>query len=367
MSKLTELMDYLEENIDLEHIELSKKRTKDVISFRESNKCAVTIGVGGHPDFSPVPIKDACDNMELMMYNELLQACEGTLIKDDRQPSIRTNYGVGTLASLFSVESFFMDDNTMPWVNHVSKDEILKILDKGIPDVRCGLGQRVLETYEFYAGMLAEYPNIQKGVHMYHPDIQGPLDVTHLIYGNEMYYDMYDEPDLVKNLISLVSDTYIKFMKEIKKYINDEEDGFCWHWGTLFPGDILLRDDTAVNLSPDMYEEFVKGFDEKVIGEFKNGASIHYCGQWQSWVDNLLSTEGLRGVNFGPVPGIVYGREFFEKIYSRAKPKKIAVVNYFVNAAELVEMAEHEYFTGVYYQTATGGLDEAKELLNKLR
>lgn len=67
----------------------------------------------------------------------------------------------------------------------------------------------------------------------------------------------------MRELLELVTATYIKFLKELKKTLNDEEDGFCLHWGKLFKGSVVIRDDSPVNLSPDMYKEYLSPHEGK--------------------------------------------------------------------------------------------------------
>ena len=185
---------------------------------------------------------------------------------------------------------------------------------------------------------------------IYHPDLQGPFDIAHLIWGGDIYYGVYDEPELLHDLLKLVTETYIAFMKKAKANINDTEDGYNFHWGTLYRGNLVLRDDSPVNLSKDMYNEFVRPYDEMILKEFGDG-SIHYCGRADQWVLEMMETENLKGLNFGRVPSLSYGKEFLSKVYGKAKEKKIAITDYNIDREEFDDLIESGFDTGVTYLT----------------
>lgn len=367
MTKLYEVLEFLERNIDLEHIDKAKKRTKDVLSYKSINERALLIfSLAGNQCFSSVPVADTHKDMSLLMYNQLMLSCEGVLVKDDRQFNLRADYGVGKLPSLFGAKSFFADKNQCPWCEHLpSKNDIRQIVEDGAPDLRLGFGQKVFDTYEYFSEQLAKYPIVEKAVNFCHPDLQGPFDVAHLLYGSDIYYDMYDEPELVHGLLSVVTDTFIEYMKKIKKNIKDEEDGFNFQWITLYRGSVLIRNDTLVTLSTDMYNEFVRPYDQRIIDAFGT-ASIHYCGQRQAWLSDMLTnTKGLKGINFGRVPVLEYDQSFLSEVYALAQLNDISILHYNVDTD--YDIVKNGNKSGITYLAVAKNINDAKELLASLR
>lgn len=361
MVKVTEVLEFLEEHMDVGHIEKVKADIKKTLKFEQNTKIPLRIDFPIEI-FKGYPYEETYLDMEKMMVYELLPACNAVQIKDHTVPMIRANYGVGTLASLFGLNCRIVNGN-LPWVDHVENtDEIKKIISNGVPELRAGLGARVFDTQVYYNEQLSHYPKCQKYIPVYHPDLQGPFDIAHLIWGPDIYYALYDDPEIVHELLGLVTDTYIKFIKELKKTINDEEDGYNFHWGTLYAGRIVLRDDSPVNLSREMYEEFVKPYDERILKEFGSG-SIHYCGRADQWVFEMMESEGLEAMNFGQPPKLVFGFEFLAKIYPRMKQKNIANAGYFIDNKLLAEIKNSDYTTGVTYLTHAENREEALELL----
>jgi hypothetical protein len=211
---------------------------------------------------------------------------------------VRCNYGTGIMPRLFGAELFLMDDelDTLPTSRPLGgADAVRKLLDDGIPDLRRGYGAQVLEMGASFATVAHVYPNIGRYVHIYHPDLQGPLDIVELLWGSGVFYDLYDSPELVKDLLDLVTATYIAFMREWQKIV-PPADGPVAHWGIMHGGRIMIRDDSAMNLSPEMVEEFALPWDQKLLDEFGGGA-VHFCGKGYHYIRALSRLRGLHAVN----------------------------------------------------------------------
>lgn len=58
----------------------------------------------------------------------------------------------------------------------------------------------------------------------------------------------------------------------------------------------MLRDDSAMNLSPEMFEEFIKPYDQKILNELGGGA-VHFCGKGDHFISSLSEMDNLYAVN----------------------------------------------------------------------
>lgn len=244
-----------------------------------------------------ININDAIDDYELMLDTQLagiskaLSSGKGAL-------SMRANYGTGIMTSLFGAEIFVMprSQNTLPTTRSFNDtDKISAVLESGIPSFEAGFGKKVFEFGEMCREIFEKYPKISKYVYMYHPDTQGPLDIAELLWGSEMFYSMYDEPELVHALIQLITDTYTRFLdKWFVMYPNRSD--LNAHWGYLMKGNICLRNDSAMNLSPDFYREFAFKYDQYLL-DYYSGGIVHFCGRGDHYIDILSSAENLTGIN----------------------------------------------------------------------
>ena len=211
---------------------------------------------------------------------------------------VRSNYGSSIVPLLFGVEPFVMADefNTLPTSRPLNDvDAVKRLLDAGVPDLSTGYGAQVLEMGRRYDEIAQQYPNIDRYVYIYHPDTQGPMDICEVVWGSTIFYALYDQPDLVKEMLELVTETYIQFMRawlEVRPFYA----GGNAHWGLFHKGNIMIRDDSAMNLSVGMFDQFIRPYDQRLLDEFGGGA-VHFCGKGDHYMPSMTEMEGLYAIN----------------------------------------------------------------------
>ncbi len=270
---------------------------------------------GKHPDeiFSPqrpapIPpqltwpeifINDAFEDMELMLLRELAQLSKNLESASGDMHNIRCNYSTAIMPSLFGLEIFYMERqlNTLPTSMPVpgGTEDIKRLLDQGVPDLNRGLAPKVFETLAYYRDMLKDYPKIQRYTRIYHPDFQGPADVLEMIWGSPFFMELYDNPQLVKDFLDIITQTYINFMTEWNKQVPPSPHLPKAHWAFGHRGQIALRNDSIMNLSPEMYEEFFLPHDRRLL-EIFHGGIVHFCGRGDHYIDLLAGIPELTGI-----------------------------------------------------------------------
>ncbi len=246
-----------------------------------------------------VSVNSTLNDYELMALQQF-RICSD-LISDDGGGllNVRCNYGTGIIPSLFGTELFMMEEktNTLPTTRPVEggEDELIKILDKGVPSVNNGLGAKVFEMAQEFIELTKHYPKTRKYVSIYHPDIQGPMDICELLYGSSLFIALVDKADFIHKLLSLITETYTLFMEEWRKIVPFGE-GYSTHWSMLYKGNIMLRDDSAMNLSPGMFDEFIKPYDGKLLKRF-GGGGIHFCGRGDHYIEKASQFDGLYAIH----------------------------------------------------------------------
>lgn len=156
------------------------------------------------------------------------------------------------------------------------------------------MGARCLETADYYRRCLAPYPLLTQQVRIYHPDLQGPFDAAHLLWGPDILMALYDCPDVVHELLDLVTGTYISWLAAWKQFIGEGNE-WTTHWAFQLRGGTIVRDDTAVMLSPAQYREFVQPYDQRVLDVF--GGCVHFCGDGRHYISALSTSRNLSAVN----------------------------------------------------------------------
>jgi uroporphyrinogen-III decarboxylase len=121
------------------------------------------------------------------------------------------------------------------------------------------------------------------------------MDVVEVIWGSSMFYALYDDPQLVKALLELVTETYIAFLRAWERIVPFESAGNT-HWGFFHGGSIMLRDDSAMNVSPEQFDEFIRPYDQRLLEEFGGGA-VHFCGRGSHYIPSLCEMRKLYAIH----------------------------------------------------------------------
>lgn len=246
-----------------------------------------------------VSINSTLDNRERMVLQQL-KIVSDTLAAEPCGSflCVRSNYGTGIMPSLFGARLYLMPEetDTLPTTYPLEGGmaAVRDLVRRGVPDLRAGLGARVLETADYLKTLFRGYPRIKKYVHHYHPDLQGPMDVCEMLWGSSLFIDIMDEPSLVKDLLELVTQTYIDFLKAWARIVPFEGE-YTVHWAMMHKGHVMLRNDSAMNFSPAIYEEFIKPYNQRIFREFGGGGD-HFCGRGDHFISHCTRIEGLHAI-----------------------------------------------------------------------
>ncbi|MGD0091514.1 MAG: hypothetical protein ABSE73_16465 [Planctomycetota bacterium] len=271
-----------------------------------------------------IPINDALADIDLMVLRELA-AASGLLADGGAlRLNVRCNYGTGILPTLFGCELFVMDreTETLPGVRPLpSETDIRRVVAQGIPDLRAGLGGRVFDCAARFLELFRKYPVLERHVVIYHPDMQGPIDAAEEIWGSGIFLAFYDEPDLLRGFLEVITRTYAAFMRRWYGLVPPLH-GHSTHWGLLHKGRLMIRNDSLMNLSPQVYLEFVRPLDQLLFDEFGGGA-IHFCGRGCHFIEAMSAMRGLSGIQMSQ-PHL----NDMETIYRHTVDKGLKLLNF---------------------------------------
>jgi hypothetical protein len=300
---LTSILDWLEEQLDLDHVAQVEERQQRALGWEPVDHPPVTIAAPASQRFPYYPYSQAFRDPVKMLVNELVDASSGlgpipsvvnsVLLKDDFPLQIRANYGNGVIASLFGARVYQVEDN-FPWTTEIGPERTKAWLARGLPDLETGIYPQVTDTMAYFREALAPYPKCSAAIHITQPDLQGPFDIAMQLWGGEILTALYDSPDLVRECLDLVAETYIRTCRAISTLSTQSAGDGCirLHWSML-KGRCLIKDDSSTLLSAGMYADFVQPANAKVLTGL-GGGGIHYCGSGDQWRQEFVSTEGLK-------------------------------------------------------------------------
>lgn len=252
-------------------------------------------------EWPEVRVNEALEDYDKMAIQQY-RMCSNFLEKGSGEMmGVRCNYGSSILPSLFGPKPFIMNDefNTLPTTKPLEggKETIRKLVEQGIPDLDGGWGEKTFEMGRRFLEIGKQYPKVGKYVTLYHPDLQGPMDVVEVLWGSELFIDIMDDPQLVKDFLNLVTDSYIAFMDEWNKLVPPYKlPGYSVHWSLMQKGNIMLRDDSAMNFSPETFEEFILPYNDRLLNEF-GGGCMHFCGRGEHFVPVAVKMDKLYAIN----------------------------------------------------------------------
>ena len=250
-------------------------------------------------DWKHINVNDAAADEDLMILSQL-ERCHNALCSGgDTLMIMRPNYGVGIIASMFGAQKFIMPyyTDTLPNVLPLKggEDAIRRLLDAAEPELTAGFGGHVFSVGEKFAEIRRKYPKIGRLVRFENPDGQGPIDNCELLWGSDMFYAFYDEPELLHALLGRVTDTLLRFVRRWQTIIPNE-DGLTGYFGRLGRGSIVIRNDSAMNLSPEVFRAFIHPYDSQILKEL-GGGMVHFCGTGDHFVELLAKMPGLSSVD----------------------------------------------------------------------
>jgi len=236
------------------------------------------------------------DSEKMFIYGlrEVLHAVNGNY---GAVPSMRANMGCGIIPSLFGKQQRLFDDK-MPWlVDYVKKEDIKPAYNFSRGDSR--EFDASIRHIEYMTEKLRE--NNLQNIFVFPLDLQGAVDTAHLIYGDTIFYDFYDDADFVHHLLSVSCEAIAYAMRECFKRI-DRSSEFVTHYNYLVMpknlGGLKISEDTTTLLSPALIDKFARPYLRRILEQF-GGGYVHYCGKHDYLLDILLDEPLVRGINFG--------------------------------------------------------------------
>lgn len=217
-------------------------------------------------------------------------------IQDDVIPYFMPWFGTGVLASAFGCAMKEATGNgDDPAVASCAIKKVEDIVHLKRPQIgSSGWMPRVLQFME-YAAKHGEMP-------VGYTDLNSPLCTAAQIAGyDNLFYWMYDEPEAVDDLLSMIVEAFIDWVKLQREITGDKPGRSGGLQGVWTPkGGVWLSDDDLVSINAEFYERYLLEHYSRIFSMF-GGGHLHYCGTGTHQIENILKIEGLTAVNNSPL------------------------------------------------------------------
>ena len=289
----SELLPMLRERAD-KHARSAQKQLRQWRG--EPGVCSLLLSVTDLPQVEQLPVYNLEEihyDDEKMLVHQLRDALTTALAEGDAVPSVRANVGCGALCTLLGglKQNFYADK--MPWLQErLTAEQVMTMTARDItesPEFRRGLAQMRFMR-DFLAGT---------GIEVYPMDLQGPIDVAHLLLGDRFFYDLYDDPELVHKALQLAVEVDAYGMQKCLDIIRPT-DHVAHYNGLVLPKETPLKvsEDTSTLLSRNHLREYMVPYTTALLKRF-GGGYIHYCGDNKHLLALVPGLENAIGLNFG--------------------------------------------------------------------
>jgi hypothetical protein len=368
--RLKALLSHLADTFDVAREKEILTRHWRALTYRETLDRPPVIAMYPFPPDSPwQPFRhgEVFDDPEKMLFNELVSAWGTSIVHrgqvgDDLPATIRPNFGTVLVASVFGARIELRGDDP-PWaMPFATREECVDALGRGPVGLDDGWMPRVAERYSVYRDLLAPFPPLSHFIKMTLPDLQGPLDTLEMLRGSELFVDLVAEPEQAARWLSAVAAAQIAIARALRPLTSGVTPGFTHQHGFMVAGQILIRNDSALMLSPAMYREQIAPHDETVLREL-GGGGIHSCGRFMHQVPGLLELPSLRCLDFGESQ-----MNDVDTVYQRAKARTIGLVRVRATREELAAgTIRRRLPTGATLLFEAGSMSEAQATVSAYR
>lgn len=289
-----------------------------------------------------------------MLLNELRPVYESIKLKDDKVFTLRPNLSQIVVPSLFGAEASYPDDqlDSMPAVeSQLTYQQLKNINTDEIDFQKHWIINKYRNIIDVWRELLSDFPKLKEAIHFSLPDLQGPFNIYFLLRGTDAYTDVILEPDFIHGLMKKITTILIDLTNYLADFIGYNGTGYYWNY--CYPGKIRNVDDNSIQISPDLYNEFVLPYN-RMLAEQCGGGIHHYCGQGDHIIDQVMSIKGNVGLNFGN-PEI----QNWDTTYEKALKYKTVLLYDKIIPHDIFEELER----GVIMKIIVPSLDAGKKVL----
>ncbi len=374
-AELRELLALVEKHIDKQQVVEVDARCRAALTFQEMDRPplqvrAVSAGAVGGPIQLPDPwnrfrkysFAETLQSAAAMMQCQILDfVVPGILLGDDNPMAIRQNCGTVLVAAVLGAK-WQLYEGSNPWAERFgSEAELEEVLERPVDLDSSADFQKTAEAMRYFRRILDDYPACREVIQISLPDTQGPLDTVEQLWGHEVYYAVADRAPLLDQLLSKVADATVQAATQLDKLTRERLRPLAQVQNNHYTrGNLTLRVDSCIMLSPEHYCEVVRPHDAWTI-ENMGGGSIHFCGNGEHLIPALLDIPMMKALDLG--------QSFMmdaQSIYQMCRSKDVFISRLLPSREDLIGgVAQRQFPTGAVLWYVAESWEDAVQLVTQ--
>ena len=196
----------------------------------------------------------------------------------------------------------------------------------------------------------------------------GPSDIANAVRGEDIFYDIYDDPDALEKLLDFCADA-VNFTLDMQRAEATEiAGGRLTGFGMWMPGRCMgqLSDDFSTMVSPDTYEEFFLPYLKKCV-ENCDMAMLHTHSLGQNKLPLFASVDKIRLIELSSDPNSDRAVEVFRKYHDVLENKNVIVAPTYEELTNMDDLLSSSKTVVWYYAEDEDDARRALKAVEKYR
>ena len=176
------------------------------------------------------------------------------------------------------------------------------------------------------------------------PPAWGADDIAETLRGQNIYYDFYDSPEDLKELLRRCADFILDFHQRMLELIDHIDDGYIGWEGWWTPDNcISVTSDASTNYSPEMFEKFILPMINYTVNKAGGRCWMHLEGSSIHIIDSLKKVNGLMLLQYTNNPKWARGIDMMDVLRSKFRDLPLKLL-----------ISRQEFYDGIRQKTLIG-------------
>jgi len=193
----------------------------------------------------------------------------------------------------------------------------------------------------------------------------GPMDIANVVRGNDIFYDIYEKPKQLKNLMEFCKDAVLFTLKKQSELVDKVDGGIISGFDVWMPSNSVghISEDASTMISIEHYDEFARPYTEQVTNQFEHVfMHIHAVGAHN--IPSIVSINNIDYVEISNDPNSKRAIEVYKQYKNYLKNKTVCVLLTLKEIEENIEFLSNNK-TIVWYNATN--LEDANKAINLIR